>query len=281
MKKERAKILITEDNEDLAELLANLFRKKGYFTITTKTGEEAIEKAKEQYFNVALIDIKLPGISGLEVLDMVKKRHPETAAILMTGYATLENAIAATNKGANAYITKPISFRELGKLVEKELEEQKIKAKILAARREELDELCLSIITDVLKFQDKIDNYCIYVSSTRPAKNLIEKVEARGFNMEKGLKTGNLCIVDLLSTILEYPKAAGSILYVPSPSDLSAIQMAIEKALEGKNVEEGKGWLILDSMVTLLVFNSIATLLEFIRFLTSKAKTLGFSCLIL
>jgi len=127
---EKAKILIIDDNEDLLETLSDILHEKGYWVETATTGKEALAKAKEQFFNIALVDIKLPDMTGLQVLRTFRERHPFTMNIIITAYATLENAVDSVNLGANAYIMKPINHENLDQMIKECLRKQQDALKI-------------------------------------------------------------------------------------------------------------------------------------------------------
>jgi DNA-binding NtrC family response regulator len=110
-------LLIVDDDEDTLETLSDVLQEKGYRIETAKTGEKAIAKAKEHFFNVALIDVRLPGITGIELLRAFRKNHPTMMKIVITGHATLQTAVDAVNLGANAYIMKPIDHERLDQMI--------------------------------------------------------------------------------------------------------------------------------------------------------------------
>lgn len=114
---EKPSLLIVDDDEDMLETLSDILQEKGYETETAKTGKEAIKKAEQQFFNVALIDLKLPDITGIEVLQTFRKKYPARMNIIVTAYATLQNAVDAVNLGANAYIMKPIDHERLDQMI--------------------------------------------------------------------------------------------------------------------------------------------------------------------
>ena len=119
-------ILIVDDDENICRSLRLIFRKKGYEVETAGTGREAIEKAQEKSFNLALVDIRLPDTAGTELLAPLKELHPDMAVILVTGYASLETAVQALNEGALAYITKPLNMDEVLATVREALEKQRL-----------------------------------------------------------------------------------------------------------------------------------------------------------
>ncbi len=110
-------ILIIDDDEDMLETLDDVLQEKGYMTETAKTGKEAIMTAKELFFDIALIDLKLPDMSGITVLKIFQLKYPHMIKIMITGHAGLQNAVDAMNVGANAYIMKPINHERLSQLI--------------------------------------------------------------------------------------------------------------------------------------------------------------------
>jgi len=123
---EKQSILVVDDDESTLKTLALIFDNKGYETETALTGREAIEKAREKPFNLALLDIKLSDMEGVELLVPLKKMYPNMVMIIITGYASLETAIRALNEGAAAYITKPLNMDEVLATVKEGLEKQRL-----------------------------------------------------------------------------------------------------------------------------------------------------------
>ncbi|MFQ6066196.1 MAG: HD domain-containing phosphohydrolase [bacterium] len=117
-------ILIVDDDESICRSLSLIFGKNGYETETARTGREALEKAKRRFFNAALLDIRLPEMKGIELVEPLKKMHPNMVLIMVTGYASLENVIRALNNGVSAYITKPLNMDEVLATVKETLEKQ-------------------------------------------------------------------------------------------------------------------------------------------------------------
>jgi len=123
--KDRPSILIVEDDPNIRETLKTILQKKGYNTDTAKNGKEAIQKSEAQFFNLALLDIKLPDIEGTKLLTTMHKTIPRMIKIIITGYPSLENAVKALNQGADAYIIKPVKPERLLALIEEKLKEQR------------------------------------------------------------------------------------------------------------------------------------------------------------
>jgi len=126
----KASILIVDDNEGILETLSAILEEKGYHTDTAKNGTEAIEKSKTSFYNVALLDIKLPDIEGTKLLTKIEETSPRMIKIMITGYASLENAVEALNLGADAYIMKPVDPENLLKVINEKLKEQREAEKV-------------------------------------------------------------------------------------------------------------------------------------------------------
>jgi DNA-binding NtrC family response regulator len=97
---------------------------EGYTVDTAKNGKEAIHKSKIRFYNLALIDIRLPDIKGVELLKTMKETTPRMRKIVVTGYPSLQNAVEALNKGANAYIMKPFAVTQILELIKEQLRKQ-------------------------------------------------------------------------------------------------------------------------------------------------------------
>lgn len=125
IEKREANILIIDDDKGMCETLTDILQETGYKTDAAHTGEEALKKAKEKFYNLALIDIKLSDMTGTEVIGRLKELHPNTIAIIITAFASLQNAIESLNKGAYAYFMKPLNMDEVLTTIGKALEKQR------------------------------------------------------------------------------------------------------------------------------------------------------------
>ncbi len=118
------KILIVDDELILRESLAEWLERDGYETNTAASGEDALEMVKATRYDILFVDIKMGGISGLEVLKKVKADDPEVAVVVITAYGAIATAIEAMRSGAYDYLLKPFDPNELGILIEKILDYQ-------------------------------------------------------------------------------------------------------------------------------------------------------------
>ena len=122
---EKGNILIVDDDPGICRMLALMFGKRGYEIEIAGTGREAIEKAQRRFFNLTLLDIKLPDMEGVELIASLKEMHPDMVVIMVTGYASLENAVQALNEGASAYLTKPLDMNQVLTIVKEVIERQR------------------------------------------------------------------------------------------------------------------------------------------------------------
>ena len=113
------KILVVDDEQIMRESLAGWLERDGYDVETAASGEEALEKFKNILFDILLVDIKMEGMSGLDVLKHVKETDPEVAVVMITAYGSISTAIEAMKNGAYDYLLKPFDPNELGILIEK------------------------------------------------------------------------------------------------------------------------------------------------------------------
>jgi len=119
-----ARILVIDDDESIRKTLATILEEKGYIVDTAENGKEAIEKSNNKFYNLALIDIRLADTEGTKLLSAFKETAPPMVKIIVTGYPSLQNAIEAVNKGADAYILKPFNIDSVLNTIEEHLKKQ-------------------------------------------------------------------------------------------------------------------------------------------------------------
>lgn len=124
---DKFKVLIVDDDPDLLESVADVLKQKGYSTAKADSGEKALGMiSEESHYNLALVDLKLPGMNGMEVLKKLKEEFSEIAVIIITGHATIESAVNAMKLGAVDYLEKPVNPEELLLVVDKERKFQQL-----------------------------------------------------------------------------------------------------------------------------------------------------------
>jgi len=119
-----AKILVVDDDESMLKTFSTALRDAGYGVDTAGNGRDAIRKSKANFYNLALIDIRLPDMEGTELLAALPHTTPKMVKIIVTGYPSLENAVQAVNKSADGYVIKPANMTELLTTVRQHLRKQ-------------------------------------------------------------------------------------------------------------------------------------------------------------
>ena len=122
--REQARILVIDDEESIRKSLAAVLEENGYLVDTAENGREAIKKSETKIYNLALIDLRLPDMDGIELLTAMRETTPKMAKIVITGYPSLENAIEAVNRGADGYIVKPYTMDDILRKIKEHLQRQ-------------------------------------------------------------------------------------------------------------------------------------------------------------
>ena len=132
-------VLVVDDEESVATTIQAILQLDGHEVVAVTTGVEAIRILGERQFDVVLTDLRLTDVDGVEVLKEVQRTAPETAAIMLTGYASLESAIAALRSGAYDYLMKPSDVEELRATVNRAIERRMLRRRLVEL--EEVDRL--------------------------------------------------------------------------------------------------------------------------------------------
>lgn len=119
-----ARIIIVDDDENIRKTMQTILEDEGYVVDLAVTGNEAIKMTQETAYNIALLDIRLPDMEGVELLKLIKDNVPRTRKIMVTGYPSMQNAISALNKNADAYLVKPVDVEKLLNMVKEQLQLQ-------------------------------------------------------------------------------------------------------------------------------------------------------------
>ena len=130
------KILVVDDEHLIRWSLEQNLKKQGYEVVTAGTGEDALRLVREEQPDLVLLDIQLPGISGIDVLEKIKDHDEDIIVIMVTANSGLENAVKAMRLGAYDYVSKPFNLEELAIVVRKALDSSDLKQEVVRLRTE-------------------------------------------------------------------------------------------------------------------------------------------------
>ncbi|MFH2220260.1 MAG: response regulator [Pseudomonadota bacterium] len=116
---EKMRIMIVDDELIIRESLLNYFKRYGHAVETASSGLEALEKLKKEPYHVLFVDIRMPGMDGIELLEKVKDEHPDTMVVIITAYGSIESAAKAMRIGASDYLLKPFKPDQLSLVIER------------------------------------------------------------------------------------------------------------------------------------------------------------------
>ena len=153
------KILIVDDEKNIRMMLKHCLKERKYDTDIAINGDEALKKIKENNYDLVLLDIKMPGLSGMEVLKKVRERGNNVNIIMMTAYGTIERAVEAMKLNAIDFLSKPFTTDEIRSIVSD------------VFSREELIEEDLEDYKDIIEFSKK----CILRQEYDKAKEYLKK----------------------------------------------------------------------------------------------------------
>jgi two-component system response regulator HydG len=128
------KILVAEDEEITLKHLISTLEQAGYEVTGAGDGSKALKSLEKENFDVLIADIKMPGLTGIELLERIKEKNLETEVIIITGYGSIDSAVDAMKSGAHDYVTKPFDLDELTLKVKKIYEEKSLKKEIVALK---------------------------------------------------------------------------------------------------------------------------------------------------
>jgi DNA-binding NtrC family response regulator len=118
------RILIVDDDESIRKTMKAILEDEGYKVDLAASGKEAVQRTNSTDYNLAILDIRLPDMEGIELLKLMKDSVPRTRKIMVTGYPSMQNAIGALNKNADAYLVKPVDVEKLLDTVKDQLQLQ-------------------------------------------------------------------------------------------------------------------------------------------------------------
>ena len=124
--KAKDSILVVDDDLDFLGIIKRILESKGYEVATVPSASEALSRLKERFYNVAILDISLPDADGTELLSNFIEKHPDIIAIMLTGHSSVLNAVQSLNRGAFAYLEKPLNPDNLLSVIKRGLEKQRL-----------------------------------------------------------------------------------------------------------------------------------------------------------
>ena len=139
-----ARVLIVDDERSILMLLQEALTQWGYQVTTANTAQEAVEALKTQVFDAALTDVRMPEMSGLDLLREIKKRDESIEVVIMTGYPTISSAIEALKEGAYDYLSKPLILDELRMLMQRLMERRFLRGEVHSLRARLGEELTVN-----------------------------------------------------------------------------------------------------------------------------------------
>ncbi len=226
----KGSILTVDDDPKLRKTLSDILRAKGYTPIATATGKAALEKVEEEMPAVAVIDLRLEDMSGLEVMRKIKEHSPDTECIVLTGYASQASAIEAINLGAYSYVQKPYDVQQLLVTIRRAIEQRRDKEALRESELRfrtlfDLSPQAISL-TDMTtgRLIDVNDKFCELTKYTREKvlgrtttecrfyseedqdkflKELEESGEVRGLEMDFRAKDGRIISTLMFSKVVQ------------------------------------------------------------------------------
>src|ERR1700692_2776752 len=126
------RILFADDARSLQEFMGSELPRLGHDVVVCPDGKAAVKSLGKAAFDAAILDLRMPGFNGIEVLDQIKQVSPDTEVVIMTGHASMETAIEAVRLGAFDYVTKPCKLAEIESVLRKVSEKRDLKHKALA-----------------------------------------------------------------------------------------------------------------------------------------------------
>lgn len=140
------KILIVDDDKQFADILKEFITKLGYNAVVSYSGKEGLERFEQEDFQLVITDLMMPDMSGIELMEAIKKQDDRATVLVVTGFATIESAVDAIKKGAYDFIPKPFNMKELEIIIDRALERYSIFRQIHTFRRMFYSLLIVSII---------------------------------------------------------------------------------------------------------------------------------------
>ena len=156
----RGKILVVDDEDSISNIISRKLESNGYSCVVACSGEEALEKTTAQVFDLVLMDIKMPGLSGIDVLPQITFEQPDICVIMTTAVNDIKTTVEAMNLGAYDYVLKPFDLNDLGVRVEMALERKKIVLENRARAADRYFALLENLSEAVIEFKKGVISWC-------------------------------------------------------------------------------------------------------------------------
>ena len=120
------KVLLVDDEQEFVDTLAERMRSRGMEVATSNSGGDALDLVDRDAYDVVVLDLQMPGMDGIEVLERIKQRRPDIQVVLLTGHATVEKGVEAMKLGALEFLEKPVDLSTLSEIIHKAKAEKMI-----------------------------------------------------------------------------------------------------------------------------------------------------------
>lgn len=208
----KANILIIDDDETILDSCRQVLEKEGHKVKTAKNGKEGLRLVDEDFFHLVFCDLKMPGMDGMDVVRQIKEKNPEVPVVVITGFGSIESAVAAMKEGAFHYMSKPFSPHELRVITEKALENRKIVLENIYLRNELESRIGFDMVVGKSKVMQEVLNLVKQVSASDSTVLISgesgtgKEMLAREIHNHSPRKNGPFVVVDcgaLVETLFE------------------------------------------------------------------------------
>ncbi len=261
----RSRILVVDDEEIMRSSLSDWLKEDGYDVVAVDDGHKAIDKIKNEEWDLAVVDLKMPKMDGIEVLKKVSQIKPRLPVIIITAYATIDSAVMAMKEGATDYIVKPFNPEEISRIIGKLVEHQRLLKENIRLRR---------ALTKRFRFQDlvgkspKMQRVIEMIKTVAPTKSTALIRGESGTGKELVARA-----IHELGPRKKFPFIAAACGAIPE-SLLEAELFGYEKGAFTGAVSQHKGWIEVAEKGTLFLDEigdiSLKTQVNLLRFLQER-----------
>ena len=193
-------VLVVDDDPAVRETIGNLLKTSGYQADLAANGHEALARLMATDFEVVLLDIRMPDITGLDLLPKIREAHPEAAVIMFTGVDDVSSAVEAMQQGASDYITKPVRLQELLVRIEKAREKRSLALQLkdyqrtleerIAAQAKELRQMMSQTVNALIKEAAASQEIQSLGGRRKPGRSKGTDIKRFGADILKRFKSG-------------------------------------------------------------------------------------------